>query len=556
MKTKKNAGFWIRLLATWIDLLLLYLVLKLVYYLLQILPFNVYLPFEFTLLILGIGYSVFTIGLTGKTLGKWLLNIEVLNKNDIKLSFFMALFRESILKIISGVFFFLGFFWIAFTRTKRGWHDFMAGSKVIVQKPNSFLNRITKSLAIASLIIVSGSYFTEMIYWWNYGRSMRLTNEVSHPYHNRNISDLKEIARMTPSDYTLITNWLKVNGNTPEKYVIETTSKYSVTIFGELHNKKTNLDFLNKIIPDLYFKSGIRCIAMEALPASMNDNLYKLVNARDYDENLAMKIARCHGWPDWGHKGYWDVFKTVWELNKNLTEKEIPMRIVGIDSDWNGPAFSLMGMGDDGMKNVPFWEKFRILTVIGDLTKLVHRDEIMAQNVVKEIIDKKDKGIVWIGAYHSFIHYGQPIYFNNKLVRENNRMGVMISTKYRNEVFQIVLHSGISNSKNIDSLFIKSVDYQRLAPIGFSTKESPFANLRDSNNVLFRYQPQVAFSDIAPGYIYFKSQDKLENCRWLDNYVSKEMFIKYKPYYEAKYKHKFESANGINNFMNQKQSSP
>lgn len=556
MKTYKNAGFWIRLLATWIDFLLLFIVLKLVYYLLQILPLNVYIPFEFTLLIFGIVYSAFSIGLTGKTFGKWLLNIEVLNKNNNKLSFFRALFRESILKIISGVFFFLGFFWIAFTRSKRGWHDYIAGTKVLVLKSNSLLNRIIKSLTIISLIIVLGSFLSEMIYWWNYGRSMRLTNEVSHPYHSRNISELKEISLLTPSDYSLITNWLKVNGNTPEEYVIETTSKYSVTIFGEIHNKRTNLDFLNKIIPDLYFKSGIRCIAMEAIPASMNDDIQKLVSARYYDENLALKIARCHGWPDWGYQGYWDVFKTVWELNKNLSGKEIPMRIVGIDSDWNGPAFSLMGMGDDGMEDVPFWEKFRVLTFIGDFTKLVHRDEIMAQNVVKEIIEKGDKGIVWIGTNHSYIHYGQPVYYNKKVVRENNRMGVMLSTKYKNKVFQIVIHSDISNSKNIDSLFIKSVDDQRLAPIGFCTKESPFAYLRDSCNDLFRYQPKVAFSDIAPGYIYFKSQGKLENCRWTDNYVSKEMFIKYKPYYEAKYKHKFESANAINNFMKEKQSNP
>lgn len=553
MKTNNNAGFWIRLLASWIDFLLIFILLKLVYYRLQILPFNLYFPFEFTLIIFGIVYSVLSIGLTGKTFGKWLLNIEVFKKNNSSPTFFAALFRESLLKLFSGTFLLLGFFWIAFTRSKRGWHDYIAGTIVLITKPGSLFNRTIKILAIISLIVVSGSFLSDMIYWWNYGKSMRLPNEVIHPYHSRNTTGLKDISQMTPLDYSLITNWLKVNGKTPEEYVIETTSNYSVTIFGELHNKRTNLDFLNKIIPDLYFKSGVRCIAMEAIPASMNDNIRKLVNAREFDENLALKIARSHGWPDWGFEGYWDVLKTVWKLNKNLYKDESPMRIVGIDSEWNGPAFSLVGMSDDRLNGVPFWEKFRILTFIGDLTKLVHRDEIMAQNVVKEIIEKKDRGIVWIGTNHSYTNYGQPVYVKNKFVRENNRMGVMLSEKYGNKIFQIVLHSDISNSKSIDSLFVKTVYYEGLAPVGFNTKESPFELLRDSNNVMYRFQPQVAFSDIASGYIFFNSQSKLESCKWLDNYVSKEMFMKFKPYYEAKYKRKFESANEFNKYMEGKE---
>jgi len=288
----------------------------------------------------------------------------------------------------------------------------------------------------------------------------------------------------------------------------------------------------------------------------MNKNLQELINSEEYNEDLALEIARNHGWPDWGYQGYWDVLNTVWTLNRNLSKKDKPMRLVGIDSDWNGAALALTGVGDNKVRGVPFWEKFRILTTIGDLMKIVYRDEIMARNVVKEIINKGDKGIIWIGTNHSYTHYGQPIVLYDSVIGENNRMGVILSNKYKDEIFQIVLHADISDSKNIDNLFKRAVYERNLAPIGFTTKDSPIAHLRDSSNYFFRHQPEVAFRDLAEGYIYFKPQSEFEYCEWTDNYVSQKMFFKYKPYFEARYNQHFKSADAINSYMKDKKRSP
>ena len=551
MATNKNAGFWIRLWATWIDLLLVYFTLKFFFYLLLVLPVNIYFPFEFTFFALTIVYPIISISLTGKTIGKYLLKIEITKTNGEKLSFPRVFLRESIFKIISGIIFFMGFIWIGFSHSKKGWHDYFSGSKAHIIGNNTLKTRIVKFTAILSFIILSISYFGNMFYWWNFAKSMELPELVAHPYHNRNKSELKEISSLTMADDSLLINWFRKNHETPSDYTIRIASNHSITILGENHGNKTYLDFLNKIIPDLYYKAGIRCIAMEAIPESMNNKIEKLVTANVYDDRLELEIARSQPWHIWGSKGYWDVLKTVWRLNNSIPKNENHMRIVGIDTDWDGPTFALTGIGEDGLKNIPFSEKFKLFTISDDLVKLIYRDEIMAGNIEKEIIEKGDKAIVWIGANHSFINYGQPRGSQIKVIQEANRMGVILYQKYGSKISQIMLHSDNSDSLFLDKLLTRDIYKQGLTPIGFSTKHSPMAMLRDSNSYYYSRQPTVAFSDIAQGYIFIKPSDKFEQCSWMKDYISKEMFAKYKAFYVAKTKGKikFNNAKEVNDLM-------
>src|ERR1039457_1272961 len=117
----RKAGFWIRFLATWIDCLIIYAVLKLLFYSLLYSSTYIYFPFEFSFFVAGMIYSILAVSLKGQTIGKHLLGIVVYNKEGGKLSFIMSLLRESVLKILSSVVLFLGFFWIGFSKEKRGW---------------------------------------------------------------------------------------------------------------------------------------------------------------------------------------------------------------------------------------------------------------------------------------------------------------------------------------------------------------------------------------------------------------------------------------------------
>jgi uncharacterized RDD family membrane protein YckC len=64
------------------------------------------------------------------TFGKRLLRISVVDKKGDKISFYRSLSRNSS-KMLSAIPLFLGFFWVAFTKEKKGWHDMIAKTYVI-----------------------------------------------------------------------------------------------------------------------------------------------------------------------------------------------------------------------------------------------------------------------------------------------------------------------------------------------------------------------------------------------------------------------------------------
>lgn len=66
------------------------------------------------------------------TIGKLVLNMKVVNRRTGKdLSFFDMLFRETIGKLLSAVFFALGYIWIMIDNENRAWHDLVFSSLVV-----------------------------------------------------------------------------------------------------------------------------------------------------------------------------------------------------------------------------------------------------------------------------------------------------------------------------------------------------------------------------------------------------------------------------------------
>jgi len=414
-----------------------------------------------------------------------------------------------------------------------------------IKKP--FTN-VIRYLAVISLILSIVYYFGNMIYLWTDFRQMKLTSIITHSFENRDPNLLQEVSSLSDQEYSTLSEWIENNKTTPEEYVIQIAKNHKITLIGEVHEVKNYVDFFNNIIPNLYYQADVRCIAMECIPSSMNRKIEKLINSKEFDEKLLIQISRHGSWNLWGFEEYWNVLRTTWKLNNNLKPNEQKLRVVGIDSEWNGPDFALaFSSGEDGIKNVSFVEKFRAFTLAPDIIKLANRDEIMARNIEKEAIEKNDKCVVWVGGYHSFVNYGQGIFDENKkLIRYNNRMGVMLCQKYKNDIFQIVLHM----PDNISDDLLNEVIFEKgLAPVGFTVKNSPFEMLRDSTKYLYKNLPTVSFSDIAQGYLYFMPFDSTKHCKWVPDYISKKMFLKNKPFYEGKFEQKFNNNKEVNDYF-------
>jgi len=145
------AGFWRRLVAYWIDILPITMAVALVFYF--------FLGFDSTLdrylsrekrdldarwdflvarnhirnlsMALYLAYcGVMEASTLRGTLGKWVMGIVVVNTDGSPLTYAQAAKRNST-KALSFLVFGLGCLWVAWSRTKQGWHDKLAGTLVV-----------------------------------------------------------------------------------------------------------------------------------------------------------------------------------------------------------------------------------------------------------------------------------------------------------------------------------------------------------------------------------------------------------------------------------------
>jgi uncharacterized RDD family membrane protein YckC len=140
------AGFWVRLLALTIDLVFLlllvgiflvvgFLTMEMSIAEVRNLAFaqkmKLILPVLFPWgILLSLAYFTFSLGTWGQTLGKMIFGLRVIEKYGDPLSYTRS-FLRTIAYTISLAPIFMGFLWVAFAPSKRGWHDALAGTIVI-----------------------------------------------------------------------------------------------------------------------------------------------------------------------------------------------------------------------------------------------------------------------------------------------------------------------------------------------------------------------------------------------------------------------------------------
>jgi hypothetical protein len=368
-----------------------------------------------------------------------------------------------------------------------------------------------------------------------------------------------DVSNIDKSHYPIFTEWLDEHGKTPTEYATEKCKEHQIVIFGEVHGYKDYVDMFNQLIPEAYHKASVRYIVLEVCNVEHNEKIAQLIDAEEYDRDLALEIARSAIRGTWGHKEYWDIFETVWKLNKSLPENSEHMKVIGMRPNVD---LILNWM----WQNNKLTDEKLIEKVKEQASRYGNDDLFMAQTIEQEVIKKGKKGIVWVGGFHSFTHYTLPwVNEDMELTYEIPRMGYILHDKYKDKIFQIYCHYPFDSpargyqryNKNytggeplINDLIENIMAVRDNKPVGFDVFSSPFANLRDKNAYLFHWQTEVRFSDICRGYIYIKPWEELSQCTWIKDFVSDEMFKKGKIYYESIYNRKFDDVIEFNNFHN------
>lgn len=133
----------------------------------------------------------------GATPGKLITGLEIIDEKGAKISIRSAFFRNYAGYLISSSLFFLGFIWIYLDKKRRGWHDLISGTYVVVVEKAGMLTGI---IAIIATLMVN-IYFTCEIFS-QIRRNERLYFEIISSFKSE-MDKMPDTQYTEPSNYTL-----------------------------------------------------------------------------------------------------------------------------------------------------------------------------------------------------------------------------------------------------------------------------------------------------------------------------------------------------------------
>lgn len=83
-----------------------------------------------------LAYFIVPTGLFGRTIGKWVAGISVVDEEGNNPGVALAIPREAVGRFVSAITFGIGLIWVIFDAKRQGWHDKIAGTYVVIV-PNS-----------------------------------------------------------------------------------------------------------------------------------------------------------------------------------------------------------------------------------------------------------------------------------------------------------------------------------------------------------------------------------------------------------------------------------
>jgi uncharacterized RDD family membrane protein YckC len=534
----RRAGFAVRLGALWIDILIVGLSVAGVAAIAAHL--GVYIPFELTGLLASAGYLCVLTGWKQTTAGKALWGLEVSTVDGRRVGWVRAACRETVGKVLSAVFLGVGFLWVAFAPSGRGWHDRLAGTVVRAANPGRWRRAVAVSLVAAGC--VAPAYAIDL------GSLLVAYVGVAPPinarprYAKRPASELVEVSSLSSADESRLGQWIASHGVEPVDYAVAKAKQFQLVIFGEEHEQRESLLFLNHAIPQLYHRARVTCVAMEVFKARDNSKLERLVTAPAFDRAAALDLARATDpWGGWGWQEYWAVMETVWRLNKSLPVNSPRMRLVGLTNpiDLQSIAMAASRRGTSSSSHVAWWERLRLVRLPYQLTRMAAYDTFMAYEAERQIFERGARGIIWVGAGHASMHVPSASGSSAAVPK----MGFTLTRRHAGQIGTIFVHHRFrgmppevhvrdSRRPCMTEFIERIMDLAGGRPAGFDVAETPFGSLRDRGALWF-YHPRVELADLASGYLYLGKLSSVTRCTWVPDYLTPYMFARNKPFYRS-----------------------
>ncbi|MHC5024120.1 MAG: ChaN family lipoprotein [Planctomycetota bacterium] len=312
--------------------------------------------------------------------------------------------------------------------------------------------------------------------------------------------------------------YLVSHHRTPEAYILDQFDDHDIVFVGEHHRIKHDVELIHRLIP-LLSERGVHNLGFEFAIEEDQPLIDRLVTAATYDGELAHRVL-FNGSVMWGYQEYADVFRIAWELNRDLPAGAPTFRIVALGTrrDWS-VVRSPDDLADEEILE-KVWPK-------GD------GDEIMAEIVLREIVQRGEKALVYCGIHHAFTSYRQPMRIRRDGTVEeffDRRMGHLVYNEIGDRAFTIALHTcwrGRDTSGRsvypadgaIDAL-MRTIDpsYRRA---GFDTRGTPFGTLTGEMSDYARGRDDFTLADFCDGYVFQSPFSQYERVTLIPDFINR-----------------------------------
>ena len=307
--------------------------------------------------------------------------------------------------------------------------------------------------------------------------------------------------------------YLKQHPKSPKDYLVSKFSNYPLVLLGEDHAVKENLDFVKSLIPELY-QAGIYNLCMEFGSFEKQKELDELMDAEIFDERKAKDLFFYYN-VGWAYKEYFDIYKTVWEFNKTLKPDAKRFRILNLSYQYHWENFRGGARTPENMKAV-----FNLGTP----------DQFRTEIIKKEIIDKNEKALIYMGHVHVFTKYKMPILKVNNDDFCDYDEGMVGNRLYKlmpGKIFNIMFHTPMFSKTQYNPAYVspangelenalQKLDYPQ---IGFDLINTPVGKLADHSFFSFCYS-DFKMEDFFDGYIFLKPFKDLTGCTYDDDFFN------------------------------------
>jgi len=342
--------------------------------------------------------------------------------------------------------------------------------------------------------------------------------------------------QVSEKDHPYLVQWVNRQARPAQEYVVRLFDKYQVVILAEQHNIREYKTFVMDLIPRLYHGAGVRCLGWEFSPYTLNARLSDLINAPSYDEAAVLQFARDCG-PDWNSQEHWNIIKAVRDLNASLKPGDEKMRFIGLLHEYDRVRFAMI------VRTKPLNSpEFRASAEYKELVAAaLEYDTSMARQVQEQILQKGQRGLVFVGLGHDWTQYHYPPEINFGITVTT--MGTLLKEKYSDRVLQVRLRN------DSDPALMEAVMKHRNHEwVGFDMPSSPFANILVP---VGRGAPDVPWRRLAEGYIYMGPWASFHSNTPIQGFVTETMFRKLQQYYELDNGRRFHNAQEVDEYFRQ-----